>query len=115
MPPSCRRRRADDSALAARQLPLAASPPRARARPRTIALMQRESSSPPSRWLWILLVWGGMGLFDAVQTVVVMRAVGMHHDWVALFFKLLLGWLPWALATPAIMRVGARHPLAAAR
>jgi hypothetical protein len=76
--------------------------------------------SPPPvlarpRWAWILGIWGGIGLCDATQTVVVMRAIGMHHAWVALYVKLLLAWLPWALATPTIMRCAVRHPLAALR
>ena len=36
------------------------------------------------RWLWIALIWFGFGLIDATQTVLVMRAEGMHHAWVAL-------------------------------
>jgi hypothetical protein len=68
-----------------------------------------------SRWRWIGAIWGGIGVFDAMQQVVVMRSMGMHHDWVAMSAKLFLGWLPWALATPAITRLAARHPLAAIR
>ena len=56
-------------------------------------------------------IWSGVALFDATQTVVSMRAMGMHHAWVALFFEESLSWLPWALATPLIMRITARHPL----
>jgi len=75
---------------------------------------------PPSvptrpRWPWILAIWCGIGLFDATQTVVGMRAMGMHHAWTALFFDLLLAWVPWALATPLIMGAAARRPLASLR
>ena len=70
------------------------------------------SSRVATRWSWIAAIWGGIGLFDATQQVVVMRAVGMHHDWVALFAMLVLAWLPWALGTPLIMRMAARHRLA---
>ena len=62
-----------------------------------------------SRWLWIAAVWSGVGLFDATQTVFVMRAEGMHHDWARLFVTLLLGWLPWALATPLVLNLGRRY------
>ncbi len=34
-----------------------------------------------SSWLWIAAIWSGIGLFDAIQTVVVMRSEGMHHAW----------------------------------
>jgi hypothetical protein len=39
-----------------------------------------------------------------------MRAQGMHHNWVRLYVTLVIDWLPWALATPLVMRVGRRYP-----
>ncbi len=66
---------------------------------------------PAPRWRSIAAIWGGIGLFDATQTVVSMRAMGMHHAWVELFVFQLLGWLPWALATPWVMRLGVRAPM----
>jgi two-component system, LytTR family, sensor kinase len=63
-------------------------------------------------WLWIAGLWAGLGILDATQNVFAMRHVGMHHAWVKLFFSLTLGWLPWALATPAVIRLGRRYPLA---
>ena len=63
------------------------------------------------RWFWIALIWSGVGLFDASQNVFVMRAEGMHHAWVYLFVTLLLSWLPWALATPLVLRLGRKYPL----
>jgi hypothetical protein len=63
------------------------------------------------RWAPIAAIWGGIGLFDATQTVVSMKAMGMHHAWVALFVHQALTWLPWALATPAVMRLSVRAPL----
>jgi sensor histidine kinase YesM len=53
-----------------------------------------------------------VGLFDATQTVVVMRAEGMHHAWVRLFITLLFSWLPWAMATPLVLGLGRRYPVA---
>lgn len=70
----------------------------------------RLSESPP--WLWIAAVWLGIGLFDATQTVFVMRSEGMHHAWTKLFVTLLLSWIPWAMATPAVLRLGRRYPAA---
>ena len=62
------------------------------------------------RWFWIAAIWFGVGLFDATQTVFTMRAEGMHHAWVRLFFTLLFAWLPLALATPVILALGRRYP-----
>src|SRR5215472_12671812 len=62
------------------------------------------------RWFWIGSIWLGVGLFDATQTVVSMRAEGMHHAWARLFWTLLFSWLPLALATPWILRLGRRYP-----
>jgi two-component sensor histidine kinase len=64
------------------------------------------------RWAAVAAIWGGIGLFDATQTVVSMRAMGMQHAWGAVFVFQVLGWLPWALATPLVLRAVARHPLA---
>jgi two-component system LytT family sensor kinase len=66
--------------------------------------------SEPPRWFWIAAIWFGIGLFDATQTVFVMRAEGMHHAWAQLFVTLLLSWVPWALATPLVLRLGRRYP-----
>lgn len=68
-----------------------------------------EISKSP-RWLWIAVLWGGMGLFDATQTVVSMHSQGMHHAWTQLFFTILFSWMPWALATPVVMYLGRRFP-----
>lgn len=69
------------------------------------------SPALPVRWPWIAAIWCGVGLFEATQTVVVMREAGMHHAWTKLFVTEFLDWLPWALATPLIMRIGTRRPL----
>jgi two-component sensor histidine kinase len=63
------------------------------------------------RWYWIFTVWLGVGLFDATQTVFVMRAEGMHHYWTRLFLTLVLSWLPLLIATPVILRLGHKFPL----
>jgi sensor histidine kinase YesM len=36
----------------------------------------------------------------------------MHHAWARLFIVLLLGWLPWAVATPLVLSLGRKYPLA---
>jgi len=68
-----------------------------------------EASVP--RWYWIGAIWAGIALWEATQTVVVMRAEHMHHRWTYLFITQALGWLPWAVATPVVLRLGREHPL----
>ncbi|HJU38956.1 MAG TPA: histidine kinase [Tahibacter sp.] len=64
------------------------------------------------RWLWIAAAWGAGALFDASQTVIVMRVVeGRQHSWLPLFAIELALWLPWALATPVIVGLARRWPL----
>jgi two-component system, LytTR family, sensor kinase len=70
----------------------------------------RHIRSDSPRWIWIALTWLGFGLVDAMQTVFVMRAEGMHHAWGKLFLTSALSWLAWALATPLILRLGQRFP-----
>jgi two-component system LytT family sensor kinase len=72
--------------------------------------MDARTHSETPRWLWIAAIWSFVGLFDATQNVFVMRAEGMHHVWAYLFVTLLLSWLPWALATPLVLRLGRRYP-----
>jgi two-component system, LytTR family, sensor kinase len=67
--------------------------------------------APAHRWLWIVCVWLGFALVDATQTVFVMKAEGMHHNWVKLFMYILVGWMPWIPATDLVMRLGQRFPL----
>ena len=74
-------------------------------------MTSKERFVPGPRWRSIAAIWGGIGLVDATQTVVSMKAMGMHHAWVELFAFQLLGWLPWALATPWVMRLSVRAPL----
>jgi signal transduction histidine kinase len=73
--------------------------------------MELHASRPqPPKWLWITIIWTTVGLFDATQNVFVMRAEGMHHNWGRLYFYLLVAWLPWALATPLVLRLARRYP-----
>lgn len=71
---------------------------------------QRSGTGLP-RWYWIGAIWTGVALWDATQTVMVMRAEHMHHRWTYLFITQALGWLPWAVATPMVLRLGWEHPL----
>jgi signal transduction histidine kinase len=64
----------------------------------------------PPRWYWVVALWLGFGLFDATQTVFVMRSEGMHHYWWRLFFTDVLAWLPWMLVTPIAFRLDYKFP-----
>ncbi|MBQ5940471.1 MULTISPECIES: sensor histidine kinase [unclassified Massilia] len=77
--------------------------------------MQTSTSAPilPGRWMsrdwfWAAVAWSGIGLFDAIQTLIVMKSGGMHHAWPELFCFRMLYWLVWAVATPAVLRLGMR-------
>ncbi|WP_433984857.1 histidine kinase [Tunturiibacter empetritectus] len=61
-------------------------------------------------WVWMASIWVGLGLFDALQTVFVMRSERMHHAWLILFATVMFSWLPWALATPLILRLACKFP-----
>ena len=63
-----------------------------------------------SSWKWIAAIWLAFGLFDATQTVLVMRSEGMRHAWSRLFFTMAVAWLPWAVATPFVLYLGQRFP-----
>src|SRR5882672_2966350 len=73
-------------------------------------MAEPRTRSESSRWLWIGVICFGVGLFDATQNVFIMRTEGMHHAWTHLFVTLLLLWLPGALATPLVLRLGRRYP-----
>ena len=52
----------------------------------------------------------GVALIDASQTVLPMRALGVHHGWIGPAATSTLIWLPWALVTPLVIRIGRRYP-----
>jgi two-component system, LytTR family, sensor kinase len=59
--------------------------------------------------------WLALALFDATQTVVSMRAMGMQHAWWTLFFVTMANWAAWAAATPFALALLRRFPLPSAR
>jgi two-component system, LytTR family, sensor kinase len=61
-------------------------------------------------WAPAGLIWLGISLLDALGTVSSLREQGRHHQWTTLFFTVMLTWLPWAAATPLIVRMGRRYP-----
>lgn len=73
--------------------------------------MQERRRSSRSPWLWSAAIWFGIALFDATETVANMRAMGMHHDWTHLFFMVFIPWLPWAIASPLVLRLARKYPI----
>ena len=72
----------------------------------------RSSRSNSTPWIWITSIWLSFGLVDALETVFVMHAEGMHHAWLILFSTVMFSWLPWALLTPVILRLDREFPIA---
>jgi two-component system LytT family sensor kinase len=64
-----------------------------------------------NKWRWIAGAWLAGGLFDATQAVFIFHSEGHHGTWGPLFFTELALWLPWALATPIVVRLTRRFPL----
>jgi two-component system LytT family sensor kinase len=75
-------------------------------------MTETSSGARSTLWLWIAAIWGAGGLFDASQTVLIMHAEGKHHPWPPLFAVEFVSWLPWALATPLVIRLARRFPVA---
>jgi len=71
----------------------------------------QRSAGQIAQWYWAAAICGGLGLFEATQTVLSMRAAGMHHAWVALFFTVVLEWAPWAVAAPLVIWLSQEYPL----
>lgn len=65
--------------------------------------MNTSPYSSMRHWRYVAGAWLAIALFDALQTVVSMKAMGMRHAWVTLFLVTLASWLPWAVLTPAIL------------
>ncbi|HEY0588772.1 MAG TPA: histidine kinase [Pseudoduganella sp.] len=64
-------------------------------------------------WRYVVGAWLAIGLFEATQVVVSMKAMGMQHAWWTLFFVTLAGWVVWAGATPFALNLLQRFPLPA--
>jgi two-component system, LytTR family, sensor kinase len=73
-------------------------------------MTQTHTDTHPTPWLWIAALWCAGGLFDAIQTVLFMHALGKQHAWV-MFGTELLSWVPWVLATQCVISLARRYPL----
>lgn len=63
-------------------------------------------------WAWIAAIWCVGALFNASQTLLTMHALGAGKAWVRPFLIVFVSWLPWALATPFIIELARRWPVA---
>jgi two-component system, LytTR family, sensor kinase len=70
--------------------------------------MSSSFKPPKLSGIWIALIWLCLGLVSGTQIVVGMRAVGMRHNWTALFLVSVLSWFVWACATPVVLSLGRR-------
>jgi two-component sensor histidine kinase len=76
------------------------------------AMTEFHSGARSIRWRWIAALWCAGGLFDATQSVLIMRfGEGRDGAWLPLFATSLATWLPWALATPWIIGLARRYPI----
>lgn len=75
--------------------------------------MSSVPTSKSSGWRWIVAIWSAGALFDASQTVLIVHA---EHEIpppaLPLFATELVSWLPWVLATPFVIRLARRYPMA---
>ena len=65
-----------------------------------------------TRWTWIAAIWCAGALFDASQTILTMHAMGARGSWLVPFAIEFVSWLPWMLATPLIVELARRWPVA---
>jgi len=66
----------------------------------------------PTAWPWIAAMWLAGALFEAGQSVLILRfAEKKDHAWLPLFATEFATWLPWALATPWVVGLARRYPI----
>ncbi len=62
-------------------------------------------------WVWIAAIWSAGALIDATQTMFTMQSEGGHaqRSCLLMFLVEFASWLPWALATPLVIRLVRRY------
>jgi signal transduction histidine kinase len=76
------------------------------------AMTGTHSGARTYGWPWIAALWCVGGIFEATQSVLILRfAENKHHAWQPLFATELATWLPWALATPWVISLARRYPI----
>lgn len=63
------------------------------------------------RWLFIIGFWTFFGALNGSQMYLGIRSEGMDIPLSRVFAWQMLGWIPWALLTPAVLWLGRRFPL----
>ncbi|WP_423020796.1 sensor histidine kinase [Undibacterium sp. Di27W] len=71
----------------------------------------KSANHVPKLWFQVATAWLTIALFDATQTLVTMRAMGMHHAWVTLFVVTTVTWAVWPMVTPAVFALLQRFRL----
>jgi two-component system LytT family sensor kinase len=84
----------------------------ARADARSTGDRAASEGIPSGGWTWIAAIWCAGALFDASQTLLTMHAVGVGKAWLRPFLIVFVSWLPWALATPFVVELARRWPIA---
>jgi two-component system LytT family sensor kinase len=72
--------------------------------------METRSDVRSTRWRWIAAMWIAGSLLEAAQSVLFMRAIGRENAWL-IFATELASWVPWALATPLVIRLARRYDI----
>ena len=70
-----------------------------------------EASRRRLRWLFIIGFWTFFGALNGSQLYLGVRSEGMDIPFARVFVWQMLGWLPWAALTPAVLWLGRRFPL----
>src|SRR6202162_4418522 len=70
-----------------------------------------RASARSTGWTWIAAIWCAGALFEASQTLLTMHAVGVGKAWLRPFLIVFVSWLPWALATPYVIKLARRWPI----
>jgi two-component system LytT family sensor kinase len=75
------------------------------------AEVTRAAASRRLRWILIVGFWAFFGALNGSQLYLGIRSEGMNVPFGRVFAWQMLGWMPWALLTPAVLRLGRRFPL----
>ncbi len=73
--------------------------------------MTWSNNFPGKGWRGAAGAWLAIGVFDGLQTVVSMHAMGMQHAWITLFLVVVTSWGAWALLTPVPLGLLQRWPI----
>jgi two-component sensor histidine kinase len=74
-------------------------------------MIEDRGSARSIRWTWITAIWCAGSLCDASQTILTMHAEGGGSPGLLPFAIEFVSWLPWALATPFVIRLARWRPV----